>query len=79
MFTLPTQTATKKVRVTVEIEFSERGLLDYKDAVMINYDDDLPKLKDVREYLAHYAMEGIESHFVSIDADPLSGSTINAL
>ena len=66
-------TMKKKLRVTVEIEFSETGMEDFKDAVLAEYDDKLRTVKDVEDHLAHYATEGIQGHFEVMGIVPVDG------
>jgi len=64
---------TTKFRITVEVEFSEKGLADYRTAVDINYGDPVGTKKDIREGLKHYALQGLEQHFHVMDMDPIDG------
>jgi hypothetical protein len=63
---------TTKFRITVEVEFSDKGLKDYRDAVDLNYGDPTTK-QDIRESLKGYALQGIDAHFSVMEVDPIEG------
>jgi hypothetical protein len=72
-----------KFKITVEVEFSEKGLRDYREAVNINYGDPTKALtlslakQSLREGLQNYALQGIEQHFSVMEIDPVDGHYIH--
>lgn len=68
-----------KVKVTVEVEFTDKGLADYREALWTEYGDRIgPTKKAVQDWLAGYAQKGIFAHLHQLSVDPITGDTLQA-
>ena len=68
-----------KVKVTVEVEFTDKGLADYREALWVEYGDRIGSTKKaVQDWLAGYAQKGILAHLHQLSVDPSTGDTLQA-